>query len=420
MSAGADRRLGHVLVISQVYVPDPASVGQHVASAAEELVRRGYEVTIFTADRGYDEPATRYAAREERRGVHVRRLPWCSFGKASMAARVVGALSFVVQSAVRGVFTRGVDHVLVSTVPPMAPLAALAISRLRRVRLTYWVMDLNPDQLIALGKSAPNALFVRLLDWMNRRILARADAVVVLDRFAALRVQRKYDVTEKTVVLPPWPHQTEVSRLPRIPNPFRAAHDLGTARVVMYSGNHGPSHPLDTLLQAIRRLGKDETLRFVFVGGGVGKRDVEALRSPTVLSFPYQPFDTLRESLSAADVHVVTMGHAVVGINHPCKVYDAMAVSRPILFIGPRASHVGDLLRDHDIGWQVEQGDVDGLIRVLDQVRRLPLETLRAMGERAGEVIAESFDHSKMLGSFCDVVEGLPVPETDSREHQPA
>lgn len=419
-SASAVSRRGHVLIICQVYVPDPASVGQHMADAAEELVRRGYDVSVLTANRGYDDPAVEYPTREERCGVRVRRLPWCSFGKSSMIARLVGALSFVVQAAVRGICTPRVDHLLVSTVPPMAPLAALAVSFVRRVRLTFWVMDLNPDQMVVLGKLAPDAPLVRLLEWMNRRILARADAVVVVDRFMAERVKRKRDVTRKLTILAPWPHQADPSNLPRLPNRFRASHGLGEARVVMYSGNHGPSHPLDTLLRAIRKRGNADRLRYVFVGGGVGKRDVEALDSATILSLPYQPFETLCDSLSAADVHVVTMGNSVVGVNHPCKVYGAMAVSRPILLIGPLRSHVGDLLRAHDIGWHVEHGDVDGLVEVLRQVGELPLATLRAMGQRAGEVIADSLDHRRMLGAFCDVVEGSPVPVNESREHQPA
>lgn len=43
-----------LLIVSQVYVPDPAAVGQHMASAAEALVERGHEVRVLTADRGYD------------------------------------------------------------------------------------------------------------------------------------------------------------------------------------------------------------------------------------------------------------------------------------------------------------------------------------------------------------------------------
>src|SRR5439155_2433474 len=38
--------------------------------------------------------------------------------------------------------------------------------------------------------------------------------------------------------------------------------------VVMYSGNHSPCHPLDTLLEAARRLEKERDIVFCFVGGG--------------------------------------------------------------------------------------------------------------------------------------------------------
>ena len=59
---------GTLLVISQVYPPDPAAVGQHLADAAEAMVRRGWRVVVYTAGRGYDDPSIRYPAREMRAG----------------------------------------------------------------------------------------------------------------------------------------------------------------------------------------------------------------------------------------------------------------------------------------------------------------------------------------------------------------
>ena len=64
-----------VLIITQVYVPDPASVGQHIADVAKEMVRRGWRVVVYTSARGYDDPSQRYPSRESLDGVDVRRLP---------------------------------------------------------------------------------------------------------------------------------------------------------------------------------------------------------------------------------------------------------------------------------------------------------------------------------------------------------
>ena len=49
-------------------------------------------------------------------------------------------------------------------------------------------------------------------------------------------------------------------------------------------------------------------------------------------------------SLSAADLHVVVMGEAFVGIVHPCKIYNILAVGAPVLYLGPCPSHVTEIL----------------------------------------------------------------------------
>src|SRR5262245_7056434 len=137
-----------LLILSQVYPPDPASVGQHIADAAVEMRRRGWRVVVLAAARGYDDPSVRYPRRELREGVQVRRLPLSSFGKGSIPMRLLGGTLFMLQCIARGLFVRRLACIMVSTSPPMCSLAAMTIGALRRVPIKYWVMDLNPDQMI--------------------------------------------------------------------------------------------------------------------------------------------------------------------------------------------------------------------------------------------------------------------------------
>lgn len=406
--AGAEAAGGRpttILILSQVYPPDPASVGQHMADAAEELVRRGHRVVVLTADRGYDDPTLRYPAREVRGGVEVIRLPHCSFGKASIAIRLLGGVSFVLQAIWRGAWLDRVGAILVSTSPPMASMAALTLSGLRGAPVTYWVMDLNPDQLVALGMIAPTALPVRVFEWLNRRILRRARDVVVLDRYMAERVNAKVDVRNKLTILPPWPHEDHLEAIPHTANPFRAAQGLEGRCVLMYSGNHGPSNPIGTMLEALVRLQGEPRLVGMFIGGGIGKRDVEARRSDTIRSLPYQPLDQLRYSLSAADAHLVTVGNEIVGIVHPSKVYGALAVGRPIVLVGPARCHVADILAEARVGWRVDHGDVEGAMRVCLELLATPPEELAAMGARARALVAGRFSKAELCGRFCDLLE---------------
>lgn len=403
-----------VLVISQVYVPDPASVGQHVADAAAEMVRRGYRVVVYASARGYEDPSRRYPSRETVDGVEVRRLPLSSFGKSSIAVRLLAQCIFLVQAIVRGLFTRGLCSVLVSTSPPFCGIAGVAIGRLRGVPVKYWLMDLNPDQMVAMRLLRDGSPPVRLFDAFNRAILRQAADIVVMDRFMRERVMRKADVGHKIEVMPPWPHEDRLERLAHADNPFRRQHVPDGRFVLMYSGNHSPANPLTTLLRASERLRDDPRLLLMFIGGGGGKKEVDARVAsgqPNIVSLPYQPLDQIRFSLPAADAHVVSIGDEVVGIVHPCKVYGAMAVGRPILALGPTPSHVVDLIEQHGIGWHVEHGDVDGAERVLRRMLDTPPDVLDAMGRRAAEAVAGQLSRSELLRRFCDRLQrGLPAP----------
>ena len=402
------------LIITQVYVPDPASVGQHIADAAAEMVRRGYRTVVLTSARGYDDPTRLYPAREVRDGVEVRRLPLSSFGKGSIAIRILGQSIFLLQAIFRGLFTRGLSGVMVSTSPPFCGLAGIVIGSIRSVPVKYWLMDLNPDQMVALGLLTQSSPAVRIFDAINRAILRVASDVVVMDRFMYDRVMRKVDIAQKITILPPWPHEDRLESIPHAENPFRGQHMPGEAFVLMYSGNHSPANPLTTLLEAMLTVVDEPRLQLFCIGGGVGKREVDekiAAGISNIRSLPYQPLDQIRFSLSAADVHVVSIGNDVVGIVHPCKVYGAMAVSRPILLLGPTPSHISDLIADYQIGWQVPHGDVKEAERILRLILNTPVENLLEMGQRAGEIIGDKLSKEYLLRQFCDILQrGLPDP----------
>ncbi|TWT99884.1 putative glycosyl transferase [Botrimarina colliarenosi] len=402
-----------VLILSQVYVPDPTAVGQYLADAAEALVARGNDVRVITSARGFDDPTQKYPLRETLGGVEIVRMPFASFGKKTIAHRLAGMVVFLAQALVRGLFTPRLGAILVSTSPPLASFVAVIIGFVRRAPITYWAMDLNPDQMIQLGRIKETALSARVFDWFNRRILRNAAHIVALDRFMGERLCRKHDVSDKLTVMPPWPHAEHDGGVPHDENPFRREHGLEGKFVVMYSGNHALTNPIETLLDAAVRMQDREDLVFMFIGGGVRKKSVEATiaqHKPTnLISLPYQPLESIRCSLSAADVHLVTLGDAVVGCVHPCKVYGALALGRPILYAGPWPSHVTDLLSEDDpaarIGWSVEHGDVDGAIRVIDEIRALPPAELAAMGERAAALVRERFDTGRMINQFCDTMD---------------
>jgi glycosyltransferase involved in cell wall biosynthesis len=177
----------------------------------------------------------------------------------------------------------------------------------------------------------------------------------------------------------------------------------------MHSGNHSLAHPLGTLLDAARALRDDARIRFVFIGGGVGKREVEAAvreSLPNVLALPYQPLEKLAETLAAADVQVVAMGEAMVGCVHPRKVYGALAAARPVLYLGPADSHVGEII-SAGVGGRVAHGDTRGAAVLLRELAvRSPAE-MAEIGSANRRLTEERFEAGRLRAEFCSFIEEM-------------
>jgi glycosyltransferase involved in cell wall biosynthesis len=197
-----------------------------------------------------------------------------------------------------------------------------------------------------------------------------ASHIVVLDRFMRARIIGKGVRKDHIAVIPPWSHGEAAPADETGRDRFRKQHSLDGRFVVMYSGNHSPCHPLDTLLEAAKALSAHSKIVFCFIGGGSEFRKVKEFAARyelrNIVCLPYQPLEQLSDSLSSADLHSVIMGEKFVGIIHPCKIYNILAQGSPFLYIGPSPSHIRDLIGAdglQDFSYCAHHGDVSAVIQ---------------------------------------------------------
>jgi hypothetical protein len=280
-------------------------------------------------------------------GIEIRRISSFAWGKGSRWKRAANFSSFFLVCAIRLLFLPGFDVVVALTSPPLISVLAALFVRLKGGRLCCWLMDLNPDEAIAAGWLKESSIAARLLNRLMNYSLRRSDEIVVLDRFMKQRISDRSSNNSRVSIIPPWSHSDVVQYSDSGGKAFRNEHGLAGKFVVMYSGNHSPCHPLDTLLDAARQLTDRTDLAFCFIGGGSEQEKVREFarlhKLDSVSCLPYQPLNELSNSLSAADLHVVVMGDPFVGIVHPSKIYNIISIGGRILYIGPDESHVTDL-----------------------------------------------------------------------------
>jgi len=390
------------LLLNQTFHPDRVATAQYLTDVARALVAQGHHVTVVASARGYDDPDAAFPPRETWSGVDIHRIRPLAFGKSSRWRRAADFMSYFVLCVVKLARLPRFDVVIALTSPPLISVVGAALARLRGSRFVFWVMDLNPDEAIAAGWLKPRSLTARTLGRLLSFSLRHADQIVALDRFMAEVIAAKGVDRSRIAVLPPWCHDA-VGFDARERDAFRSARGWDGRFVVMYAGNHSPCNPLDTLVGAAESLQADPSIVFCFMGGGsvfrVIQRDVEP-RLANVVCLPYVPRDELSAALSAADLHVVTLGDAFRGVIHPSKVYNVVKVGAPILYIGPQPSHVTDVaIAAGNTAWRCVHGDVSAAAAAIRAARA----ATRAEGRPAGH-LAFPFDAERLLPQFVELV----------------
>jgi glycosyltransferase involved in cell wall biosynthesis len=272
-----------------------------MADAATAAFARGHFVRVITANGGYDDSSIRFPSYEIFHGAEVIRLGWSSFGKKSYVNRIISQVSFTMQGLLKGLLGFRPDVILVSTIPPFAIFAAWILARIRATALVYWVMDINPDEAIAMGLVRPGSIQARFMDSINKEVLKSARKVIALDSQIAQRLESKAVLHQRAIIIPPWPHEDMIKKSKAGGRAFRKEHGLDDKFIVMYSGNHSWVHPLDTILNAAKPLVHRKDI--IFLGRPAGKllTRPELIPKPSSLentfSISFIELQDLRENL---------------------------------------------------------------------------------------------------------------------------
>jgi colanic acid biosynthesis glycosyl transferase WcaI len=394
-----------LLILNQFFYPDHSAIGQLMTDLAESLVERGLSVTALSA-RGRYNGGGALPPRENYRGVRVERAWATSFGKSSVAGRLADYFTFYLGAAWNLLTLPRHDVVMALTLPPLIGLLALIVCRLRGMKLVALVEDIYPDVGVVLGTFREGGLLARLLDRLNRLVLARADRIIVLGDCMRERVAAKIGPAAegRIDVIHNWADGEKIRPLSADEkNPFSEEHDLCDRFVVQFSGNFGMVNDFDTPLEAARLLRNRADIIFLFIGDGVragaikefvGRHDLANVRV-----MPYQPRENLLYSLAAGHAHLVTLADGLAGLSVPSKTYGILAAGRPIIFVGDTRSNIARLVAEHGCGAVVRTGEATRLADIIAAWADEPA-VLAKLGDASRALFARRFDRPQAVAAY--------------------
>lgn len=352
-----------ILFINRVYPRDRGATGRLLRDLAHGFARQGWRVTVLCAG-----PQT---CVEQDGPVTIRRI-----GLAGSGRSVAGGLWALMRLSFAATFSEKPDLVITMTDPPLLVLAGRLISGLRRTKHIHWCQDLYPDLLPVLGYRIPRFL-LRVAQTLTRASLRACDRVVAIGRCMARHLTQGGLDPRKIEILPNWPDLGLVYMYPEssATSPPPARPPLAGVRPwdrllkdesrkfrILYAGNIGKAHPFESLLDAAEIVAaRYPEIEFVFVGDGKGHERLAAERArrglTNIRQLPWQPADQLRALMESGDVHLVSMNPEAAGMIVPSKIYSAIAVGRPCIFVGPHGSEAARILADYRAGTTIPPGN---------------------------------------------------------------
>ncbi len=395
-----------ILLLNQFFWPDSAATSQLLTDLARGLAEQGHTVYAISADGGYAVSAAGVPPPVE---IHrVKALPFAR-GK---VGRVLSYLSFYVSAAVRGLTLPRPDLVLTLTTPPLLSLLGNLISALRGSRHFIWEMDVYPDVAIDLNYFKAGGLADRLTGFLADFSRRHADGIIALGECMKDRLVRRGIDPRRISVADNWADAAAIHPLARQGNPRQL--------VLLYSGNLGLAHDLDTLTESMRELRNDDRFHFLFVGSGGRRQELaDFCKAHSITSLELRPYvqrESLSYSLSAGDIGLVTQREACCGSVVPSKVYGLMAAGRPILFIGPRDATPARIVERFSCGWHVNCNDSGALTALLKYLAAHPSEVAKA-GQNARKALLENYDLPLGVNRIVHILGA--GPELPASPHQP-
>jgi colanic acid biosynthesis glycosyl transferase WcaI len=405
-----DKRASRRIVfVNRYYDPDQSATSQMLTDLAKGLVATGFNVHTICSRQLYGDPGTRLTAEETLFGVHVHRVATTRFGRNHLLGRAMDYASFYVTCAIMlfKLLQRG-DVLVAKTDPPLLSVLAAPIARVRRAALINWQQDVFPEVASHLGANPlPRWLDKCLRRLRDASLRAAAMNVVIGGRMSEYLSARGIPAS-KLCVIENWADGTAIQPKPASASALRARLELADRFVVCYSGNLGRAHEFDTLLDAAEALKEESAFIFLIIGSGAKmealKRGVATRSLGNFRFLPYQPRDTLEDSLAAGDVHLVSLLPALEGLIVPSKLYGILAAGRPLIFIGDADGDIGRVIHRAQCGRSVAVGDSKNLA---DSLRKLAAEPdIRAlMGASARRILCKEFGHQQAVERWITLID---------------
>lgn len=394
-----------LLVVTQYFWPENFRVNDLVA----ELVRRGHEVTVLTGQPNY--PAGAFfpefvanpAAFNTYAGAKVVRVPHLARGKGG-ARLMLNYATFAFSATVLGLWKlrkQPFDAIFCFEPSPITVgLPAAALRFVKKAPLTFWVLDLWPETLHAIGVVKSPAI-LKAVGKLVSFVYNRCDLILAQSRSFIPQIRKYAGERSRVEYFPSWA-ESEYDMAEVAP----AAEVTSTAGLfsVLFAGNVGDAQDFPAILAAAELLKENAAVRWLIVGDGRLSewlaQEVKARGlSHSVFLLGRFPVERMASFFKHADALLVSLkDEAIFSMTIPGKLQSYLAAGQPV--IAMLNGEGADVVERAGAGLTCKAGDHQGLAAAVLSMAALTPEQRADMGAKGLQASHAQFNRSILISQL--------------------
>lgn len=394
-----------LLVVTQYFWPENFRVNDLVA----ELVVRGHQVTVLTGNPNY--PAGEFfseflAAPEnfnEFAGAKVVRVPHTARGKGGVRL-MLNYLTFALSATCVGLWKlRGRDFDAVFCFEPSPITVGFPASAMRAVKkapLAFWVLDLWPETLHAIGVVKSPAI-LGAIGKLVSFIYKRCDLILAQSRAFIPNIVKYAGSAARVEYFPSWAESVYdmASVIPAV-----EMQEGSQTFTVMFAGNIGDAQDFPAILSAAEKLKDNPAIRWVIVGDGrlscwLAEQVAARGLSHCFILLGRYPVERMSSFFKHADALLVSLkDEPIFSMTIPGKLQSYLAAGIPLLAM--LNGEGADVVKRARAGLTCDAGNYEGLANAVLVMAAMTSAERLNMGKNGLNASAVQFNRAELISQL--------------------
>jgi glycosyltransferase involved in cell wall biosynthesis len=375
----------------------------------------GVEVTVITNHpnhpygilfQGYK---NRWITTDNKDGINIFRVKTYLTPNAGFIRRTLNYFFFMVASTIASISVSKPDVVVATSPQFFCAVAGFVVSRMKRSPFVFELRDIWPESIVTVGAMRPS-LPIRLLEIFELFLYKKSARVVALtDAFKDHLINRGIPDSKIEVIK----NGVDLSFFSPFPASPGFVHELEAEGkfIISYIGTVGMAHAVDKIVTVAERLQDISEILFLIVGDGAEQRRIKdltekkGLHNIRVLNGVSK--ERVRDYYAVTDLYLVTLkNRTLFRTVIPSKIFEAMAMARPILCAVD--GECRKIIEEARSGIYVEPENVEQMIETIERLWQRK-ESLEVMGQNGRAFVERYFDRNQLAYTYLERLREVAV-----------